>query len=209
MRLTSTSLADRQPIDPEYAFCTASGDDRHTANGGNRSPHLAWSIAPEGTRSFAIVMRDPDVPADGSDAGQEGKVISADAERTDFYHWLAVDLPATTTEVAEGAASDGVTQGGKEPGRSGLGIEGINDFTDFLKGSPREGTYGGYDGPCPPWNDERLHHYHVTVYALDTESLGLSADGDFRGADVVDALEGHVLDQAEIVGTYTTNPDVA
>ena len=112
--------------------------------------------------------------------------------------------------IEEGADSDGVTPHGKEPGPTELGLRGINSFTDFLAGDPdMEGTYGGYDGPCPPWNDERLHHYHVTVYALDTESLGLSADGDFRGADVLDALDGHVLDQAEIVGTYTTNPDVA
>jgi Raf kinase inhibitor-like YbhB/YbcL family protein len=210
MRLSSTSLRDGQPIDPRFAFCTAAtSSDDPTENGGNTNPHLAWSGAPEGTRSFAIVMHDPDVPADAGDANQEGKTISANAERATFYHWLAVDLSAETTEIAEGSASDGVTKGGKEPGRSALGIEGTNGFTGFLKGTPMDGTYGGYDGPCPPWNDERLHHYHVTVYALDTESLGLPADGAFMGADVMDAMDGHILDQAEIVGTYTTNPDVA
>lgn len=208
MTLSSTSLTDGQPIDPRHAFC-APDADAHTRDGGNRNPHLAWSGAPEGTRSFAVVVHDPDVPADASDAGQEGKTIPADAPRTDFFHWLAVDLPPSTTEIAEGSASDGVTEGGKAPGRSGLGVEGTNTFTDFLKGSPREGTYGGYDGPCPPWNDERLHHYHFTVYALDTETLGLPQDGRFTGAEVLDAVAGHVLDRAEIVGTYTTNPDVA
>ena len=209
MHLTSTSLTDGQPIDPQYAFCApALGSSEHTRNGGNKNPHLAWSGAPEGTKSFAIVVRDPDVPADGSDAGQEGKTIPADAERTDFYHWVAVDIPVGTTEIAEGAACNGVTKNGKAPGRSDLGIEGTNTYTDFFKGSDLEGTYGGYDGPCPPWNDERLHHYHFTVYALDTESLGLDADGDFTGGDVRKAMEGHVLAQAEIVGTYTTNPNV-
>ncbi len=207
MTLTSTSLTDGQPIDPQYAFCTAAASG-HTRNGGNKNPHLAWSGAPEGTKSFAVVMHDPDVPADGSDAGREGTTIPADAERTDFYHWLLVDVPASLGEIAEGALSDGVIEGGRAPGRTTHGIEGTNDFTDFLKGSEREGTYGGYDGPCPPWNDERLHHYHVTVYALDTESLGLGADGRFRGDDVREALDGHVLGQAEIVGTYTTNPSV-
>ncbi len=207
MQLTSTSIRNGQPIAPSLAFCQAAAEG-HTAHGGNRSPHLAWSGAPDGTRSFAVVMHDPDVPADASDANTEGKTLAAGAERVDFFHWLLVDVPASTTEIAEGAASDGVTANGKAPGRSALGLQGINDFTAFLAGSPMAGTYGGYDGPCPPWNDERLHHYHVTVYALDVETLGLDADGGFRGADVRAALEGHVLAEAAIMGTYTTNPAV-
>ena len=67
------------------------------------------------------------------------------------------------------------------------------------------GTYGGYDGPFPPWNDERLHTYHFTVYALDVPSLGL--EGDFRLDDVRAAIEGHVLDQGKIVGEYTLHAD--
>ena len=208
MTLTSTSLTDGQPINPEYAFCQPDGDGRAT-NGGNRSPQLAWSGAPEGTKSFAILLYDPDVPADASKANKPLRTIDRDAERTVFYHWLLVDIPADTEGIIEGEASDGVTEGGKAPGRSALGLAGTNTFTDFLAGSPREGTYGGYDGPCPPWNDERTHHYHVLVHALDVESLGLSEDGDFRGDDVREAMKGHVLAHAEIVGTYTTNPKLA
>jgi phosphatidylethanolamine-binding protein (PEBP) family uncharacterized protein len=63
------------------------------------------------------------------------------------------------------------------------------------------GTYGGYDGPFPPFNDERLHHYHFVVHALDVPSLEL--EGDFTIEDVRAAMEGHVLDQGEIVGEYT------
>ena len=208
MRLTSTSITDGRPIDPQYAFCRPD-PDAHSTSGGNVSPHLAWANPPEGTRSFAVVVHDPDVPADAADANQEGKTIPEDAERTDFFHWLLVDIPETVTEIPEGALKDEPEMGGAEPGlTSGFGVEGVNDFTSFFEGSDQAGTYGGYDGPCPPWNDERLHHYHVTVYALDTESLGLSEDGDFRGQDVLDALDGHVLAQAEIVGTYTQNPDV-
>ena len=210
MQLSSTSIAHGARIDQDFAFCTATPDGAaRTAHGRNRNPHVAWSGAPEGTRSFAVVMHDPDVPADASNANTEGETIPADAERTDFFHWLLVDVSADLSEIAEGALADGVVDRGREPGRVTHGIEGTNDFTDFLKGSPVEGTYGGYDGPCPPWNDQAVHHYHLTVYALDVETLGLSEDGDFRGADVLDAIEGHVLDQAEIVGTYTTNPDVA
>lgn len=209
MQLTSSSLSDGKPIDPRYAFCAAApGSDDHTRSGGNQNPQLAWSGAPDGTRSFAVVVHDPDVPADASDANQKGRTIPADAERTDFYHWLLVGLSASTTEIAEGAASDRVTKGGKQPGRSRLGLEGTNTFTDFLAGSEMAGTYGGYDGPCPPWNDAALHHYHFTLYALDTDDLGLDSGGDFTGDDVRDAIDGHVLVQAEIVGTYTTNPNV-
>ena len=63
-----------------------------------------------------------------------------------------------------------------------------------------EGDYGGYDGPFPPWNDERVHHYHFTLYALDTNSLRLQ--GKFDGADALLAMRDHVLDTAEWVGTY-------
>ena len=75
MTLSSTSFQDGQPIDPSYAFCRPTGGSDHTTDGGNRSPHLAWSGAPAGTRSFAVVMHDPDVPADASDANTEGKTI--------------------------------------------------------------------------------------------------------------------------------------
>ena len=68
------------------------------------------------------------------------------------------------------------------------------------------GHYGGYDGPCPPWNDSILHHYHFTVYALDVASLGLT--GPFTGADAQAALSGHVLAEAAHVGTYSLNQDV-
>lgn len=206
MTLESTSFADGQPIDARYAFCqprpTEGGD------GGNVSPHLRWSGAPDGTRSFAVVLHDPDVPADGTDANKDDATIPEGADRVDFYHWLLVDVPADLSEIAEGALSDGVIAGGREPGRTTHGLEGVNDYTSFFEGSDMAGTYGGYDGPCPPFNDERLHHYHLTVYALDVQSLGLDEGGHFRGQDVMDALEGHVLDQAEVVGTFTRNPDV-
>ena len=66
------------------------------------------------------------------------------------------------------------------------------------------GDYGGYDGPCPPWNDEVVHRYRFTVYALDVSSLGLSEK--FGGPEVLQAIEGHVLAKGSWVGTYTLNP---
>jgi Raf kinase inhibitor-like YbhB/YbcL family protein len=69
-----------------------------------------------------------------------------------------------------------------------------------------EGSYHGYDGPCPPWNDELIHEYHFKLYALDVESLNLP--DPFGGPDVLKAMEGHILDQATITGMYTLNKEL-
>ena len=66
------------------------------------------------------------------------------------------------------------------------------------------GDYCGYDGPCPPWNDERLHHYRFTVYATDLERCPV--DGRFTAANVLAAIAGHVLAEASLTGSYTLNP---
>ena len=68
------------------------------------------------------------------------------------------------------------------------------------------GDYHGYDGPCPPWNDELPHRYVFTVYALDVARLPV--EGGFRGPDVRQAVQRHVLAQASITGRYTLNPSV-
>jgi Raf kinase inhibitor-like YbhB/YbcL family protein len=68
------------------------------------------------------------------------------------------------------------------------------------------GDYHGYDGPCPPWNDEIVHHYVFTLYALDVERL--PADGRLTLDVVKQAMQGHVLGQASITGLYALNPSV-
>ena len=78
-------------------------------------------------------------------------------------------------------------------------------YTDwFANDDQMSGKYAGYDGPCPPWNDEAIHHYHFTVYALDVASLNL--EEPFGAPEVLAAIEGHVLAQGECIGTYTLNP---
>lgn len=206
MNLVSDSIVDGEPIPGENAFCVPDPEE-HVSMAPNRSPHLAWTDVPEGTRSFAVVCVDVDVPTVGDDVNQEGRTVPADLERTDFYHWVLVDVPPSLRELEEGLDSDGITARGKEVGQVEHGVRGRNDYTDWFAGDAEmEGVYGGYDGPCPPWNDERLHHYHFQVYALDAATLGL--DGEFGGAEALEAMEGHVLDRAEIVGTYTLNPDL-
>ena len=68
------------------------------------------------------------------------------------------------------------------------------------------GDYADYDGPCPPWNDSIVHHYHFTVYAIDKVSLELKEI--FDANDVIKAMEGHILEEASWVGTYSMNPKV-
>jgi Raf kinase inhibitor-like YbhB/YbcL family protein len=206
MNLTSTSFDDGQSIPPRYAFCNAGSDGGFSTN---KNPHLHWVGDPVSTRSFAIICHDPDVPAYGDGVNTPGETVEHDRERADFYHWVLVNIPADVREIPEGALSDGVTARGKDAGPCDFGLQGINSYTDWFAGDDdMGGTYGGYDGPCPPWNDERLHHYHFTVYALDTDELGLDDAGQFTASDVLDAIDGHMLAQAAIVGTYTTNPDV-
>lgn len=206
MKLDSNDLNDEQPINPRFAFAKPDAND-HMALSDNLSPQLSWHDAPEGTKSFAVVCVDPDVPSVADDVNQEGKSIPTDLARVDFYHWSLIDLPPETTDLATGECSQGVTVGGKQnpPGPAGT-RQGLNDYTNFLAGSEMEGQYYGYDGPCPPWNDERLHHYIFTVYALSVAKLDLP--DDFSGHDVVQALQDHVLDKASITGSYTLNPNV-
>ena len=194
------------PIPPKYAFGRP-GEDGPFAFSDNVSPPIRWTGAPEGTRSFAIICHDPDVPSSGEDVNQADRVVPSDLPRVDFYHWVLVDIPPTTTSFAEGAVSNGVTARGKPTGTTPEGVAGFNDYTGWFSGdADMGGTYGGYDGPAPPWNDSIVHHYHFTVYALDTESLGLG-DG-FGGADALRAMEGHILAKASYMGTYSLNPDV-
>jgi len=197
---------DGDPIPEKYAFCAPCADN-HVKMSANVSPAISWSGAPGATKSFAVLCVDPDVPSKPDDVNQEGRTIPADLPRVDFYHWVLVDIPASSTGLAEGADSDGITAGGKDPGATANGLRGINNYTDWFAGDDdMKGNYGGYDGPCPPWNDAIVHHYHFRVYALDVESLGL--EGVFGGPEVAAAMEGHVLAEGGFVGTYTQNPEL-
>jgi Raf kinase inhibitor-like YbhB/YbcL family protein len=203
MKLTSDSLQDGGPIPAECAAGIPGTNGPEV--GPNRSPHLAWSDAPAGTKSFAIVCHDRDVPSKPDDVNQPDRTVPYDLPRVDFHHWVLVDIPAGTTALALGADSDVFTPGGKAPGRTPNGVRGINDYTGWFASDPEmQGDYGGYDGPWPPFNDERLHHYVFTVYALDVETLGLS--GTFGGAEAREAMAGHVLAEAQLIGTYSLHP---
>ncbi|MAG62610.1 YbhB/YbcL family Raf kinase inhibitor-like protein [Candidatus Woesearchaeota archaeon] len=207
MDLVSESIQPESRIPAEFAFCDFD-EGAHVALAGNRNPHLAWSDIPEGTKSFALVCHDPDVPSQGDDVNQEGREVPADLPRVDFFHWTLVDIAASCRSIEAGAYSDGVTPRGKEGPAGPDGTrQGLNDYTGWFAGdADMSGDYFGYDGPCPPWNDSIVHHYHYTLYALDVETCAV--EGSFSGADVLEALKGHILAEVSIVGTYTLNPQI-
>ena len=207
MKLASTSFVDGGVIPAEYAFC-APDPGSHATLSKNRNPQLSWSDVPAGVKSFALICHDPDVPSRGDDVNQEGRVVPASLPRVDFFHWVLVDLPASTVAIDAGEFASSVTARGKPGPEAALGArQGVNDYTGWFAGDAEmAGDYYGYDGPCPPWNDEIPHRYVFTLYALDVARLPLA--GRFGGADVRKAVEHHVLAQASITGRYTLNPAV-
>jgi Raf kinase inhibitor-like YbhB/YbcL family protein len=207
MKLSSASFTAGQPIPSEFAFCRPD-PEAHATLAENTSPELSWNDVPVGTRSFALICHDPDVPCCPEDVNQEGRTVPADLDRVPFYHWLLVDIPASVRHLEAGADSDGVTPGGKEHEGGPHGARrGVNDYTKWFDGDgDMDGKYRGYDGPCPPWNDSIRHHYVFTIYALDCERLQL--EEDFGGPALLQAIEGHELDRASITGSYSLNPAV-
>ena len=205
MRLTSSSIAEGQSIPDEFAFC-APDPAHHVCLGRNRNPQLSWSDIPAGTLSFALICHDPDVPSCGDDVNQEGRSVPAALPRVDFFHWLLIDLPADKHDIAAGEFSQTVTPRGKAgPATLHGARHGINNYTDWFAGDrDMSGEYFGYDGPCPPWNDEIIHRYVFTVFALDVERLPI--EGKFDGPALRAALAGHILGQASLTATYSLNP---
>ncbi len=136
---------------------------RHTCEGKDISPQLSWSNPPEGTKSFALIVDDPDAP-------------DPQAPRMTWVHWVLYNLPPTASELPEGVRSEALPQGTRQ---------GQNDW-----------KRKGYGGPCPPIG---RHRYFHKLYALDTVLPDL---GTPTKPELEKAMEGHVLDRVELVGTY-------
>ena len=204
MKLTSDSWVDGQRIPQKYA--AGRPDPASLVSfSANVNPHLAWSEVPEGTQSFALICHDPDVPSRGDDVNQPDREVPADLPRVDFFHWVLVDLPPSLSEIIEGEFSNGFTPRGKAGPATLHGTRhGVNHYTGWFASDPQmSGQYFGYDGPFPPFNDARLHHYVFTLYALSAAKLPV--EGAFTGAEARAAIAGRVLAEARFSGTYTLN----
>ncbi len=166
----------------------------HMRPGPNKNPAVSWAKGPAGMASYALIAYDTDVPESFANAYKDGPILTASDKRRDsWYHWVLIDIPPDVMRIPEGAEPAGPAG----PGKYGLRVV-------HQAGG---GGHAGYDGPCPPFNDMLVHHYHFTVYALDVPTLGLS--GTFGGPEVTRAMEGHVLAKGEVVGLDTLNPEVA
>lgn len=208
MKLTSQSWINGDRIPARFAAGRLA-DDGSVGFSDNLNPNLAWSELPAGTKSLVLICHDFDVPSRGDDVNQPGREVPADLPRVDFFHWVLVDLPPAPSEIAEGEFSRGFTARGK-PGPQALrgSRQGLNDYTGWFAGDAQmSGSYFGYDGPFPPFNDSLVHHYVFTLYAVSVPRLPV--EGSFSGAQVREALVSRTLAAATFSGTYTLNRRLA
>jgi len=147
--LTSAAFADGQPIPVKY-----------TADALDISPPLAWSNAPAGAKSFALIADDPDAPA-GT-----------------WVHWVIYDLRPAIKSLGEDQFKVAQFKDGAK--------QGLNDFKKT-----------GYNGPAPP--PGKAHRYYFKLYALDRVT-GLAPNA--TKADLLKAMDGHVLGEGKLMGTY-------
>ncbi len=114
-------------------------------------------------------------------AGTQSLALIADdpdAPAGTWVHWVAFDIPSQTRQLPEGAGKGASLPGGGQQGRN-----------DFRK--------SGYGGPCPP--PGKPHRYFFKLYALDAK-LALKAGATKQ--ELEQAMKGHVLAQAQIMGTF-------
>jgi len=136
---------------------------RYTCQGEDVSVPLAWSGAPAATKSFVLIVDDPDAP-------------DPKAPRMTWVHWVLYNLPPAAAVLPEGVRPGALPKGT---------LEGLNDWKRT-----------GYGGPCPPIG---RHRYFHKLYALDTLLPEMESP---TKAELEQAIKGHVLEKAELIGTY-------
>lgn len=137
-------------------------------------------------RKFSSEANDlsPSLQWEGAPPGTRSLVLlcdDPDAPMGAFTHWVLYGLPAETSALPGAVAKTEVV-----PDLGGA-KQGVNDFGRI-----------GWGGPCPP-RGHGVHHYHFKLYALDNDP-GLPPRATKK--KVEDAMKGHILAQAELVGTY-------
>src|SRR5204863_6100813 len=152
LAITSPAFAHNSEIP---AGCTCEGADT--------SPRLEWSGVPDGTKSFVLIVDDPDAPDPA-------------APKRVWVHWVLYNLPPATQELPEAVRADALPPGARV---------GANDWDKVA-----------YGGPCPPIG---RHRYFFKLYALDTMLPDL---GRPNKAALEKAMQGHVVAEATLLGTY-------
>lgn len=120
----------------------------------------------------------PELRWDEPPTGSQSLVLivdDPDAPGGTFIHWVVYDLPPETRQLPEAVDAE-----------QGEGVQGNTSFDQL-----------GYGGPCPP---DGTHRYFFKLYALD-QPLGLALGATKN--EVVAAMEGHILDTAELIGRYS------
>lgn len=145
---------------------------QHTGEGQDVSPALVWDDVPTDVKSFALICDDPDAPSAKRPAPQP------------WVHWVIYNVPADVRSLPAGIARSSklVTPAGA--------CQGHNSW-------PKDNV--GYLGPMPP-NGSGPHRYFFKLYALDT-MLSLSP-AQANKQSLLDAMLGHILAEAEWMGTY-------
>jgi Raf kinase inhibitor-like YbhB/YbcL family protein len=136
---------------------------KHTCEGPNTSPALAWKDPPAGTKSLALIVDDPDAP-------------DPKAPKMTFVHWVLYNIPPGAGGLGDSIATKDLPPGTRE---------GTSDYN--------RGTWGG---PCPPIG---RHRYFFKLYAIDKVLPNLENPNKTH---LLKAMEGHILGQAELMGTY-------
>ncbi len=148
----------------------AEGDvipQKHTGDGEDISPPLAWEDVPDETKELALICDDPDAPT---------------AEP--WVHWVIYKIAPTVTALPEGIPSDAQLDSPIQA------FQGRNSWPT--------GRTIGYRGPAPP-PGHGIHHYHFKLYALDCK---LNVKPGIDKNKLLASMDGHVLAQGELVGTY-------
>ncbi|KAB1142505.1 YbhB/YbcL family Raf kinase inhibitor-like protein [Streptomyces luteolifulvus] len=160
--VTSTTVTDGAAWSPEQ-FSGIFG----VPGGKDVSPQLSWSGAPEDTKSYAVTVYDPDAPTGSG-----------------FWHWAVADIPATVTELPEGAGDD-----------TGSGLpEGAFQL-------PGDARAARFIGAAPPAG-HGPHRYFIVVHALDVDSIGVA--GDATPAVLGFTMASHILGRAVLTATAET-----
>jgi Raf kinase inhibitor-like YbhB/YbcL family protein len=157
-RVTSDDVADGQQMSNNQVY------NSFGMTGENISPQLSWSGFPAETKSFAVTCYDPDAPTGSG-----------------FWHWLAIDIPATVTSLPSGA-------GGASGGLPAGAFHVRNDY----------GTKD-FGGAAPPQGDPP-HRYVFAVHAVDSEKLGI--DSDVSPAVAGFNLRFHTIGRGLIIPVY-------